>query len=164
MLDPRSRGRPKQIFQGLGVMLTESIRINCSFPACHSGSARYAICYIFYRPSMTLDLDRGSADLEIVLSCLFTSSRSHFPSTPIPLPSYLEALALAIVLYPDFAPQQAVEQYQPYLKANRCVTNNPHLTWSFPVKTGSLQVCGHRVGNISAGQAGNTPGQDIKEN
>ena len=44
-----------------------------------------------------------------------------------------------------------------YLEVNQPVLN-------MPIKTGCLQDLGHRVGNITAGQAGNTSRQDIKGN
>ena len=47
------------------------------------------------------------------------------------------------------------------MKGNLLVVN---LTWSLPIKAGSLQVFGHIVGCITAGQAGNTAGQDVKGN
>ena len=44
-------------------MFTESVRISCSFPSCHGGSAKYKKCLIFHWPTTTLYLDLGSTQL-----------------------------------------------------------------------------------------------------
>ena len=59
------------------------------------------------------------------------------------------------VYYMDITPQQAIEQYQN--NRNRPVVSKSDLTWSLPVKKGSFQVFGHRVGNIAARKAGIRP-------
>ena len=45
------------IFQGSGVMFTESVRVGCNFLVCHGGSAKYQTCLIFHRSSVTLHAD-----------------------------------------------------------------------------------------------------------
>ena len=48
-------------------MCTELDRIGCSFPACHSGWAKYQTCLILHQPSMTMYPDLGSTHLENIL-------------------------------------------------------------------------------------------------
>ena len=44
-------------------MFTESVRNDCSFPACCGGLAKYQTCLIFHRPSLTLYPDLSSSHL-----------------------------------------------------------------------------------------------------
>ena len=63
-------------------MFTESVRVGCSFLACHGESAKYQTCLIFHQPFQTLDPNYGSTHLSSSLpilpyhsqSCIITSS------------------------------------------------------------------------------------------
>ena len=82
-------------FRGLGVIFTESVRIDCSFLAYHGGSAKYQTCLVFHRPSPTLDPDLGSTHLVTVVVSVVVivcCCHSHFPFCHILLQSCLEAL------------------------------------------------------------------------
>ena len=55
--------------------------------------------------------------------------------------------------------RQAIRTNQPYLKGNYIVINIKDLTWTLHIKMRSFPVFNRRVGNISAGQVGNSNGQ-----
>ena len=57
--------------------------------------------------------------------CCYRLVGKHLPSCRIQVP-------------PSLTPQQAVEQHWLYLKGNMPVISNQDLTWSLPIKTGSL--------------------------
>ena len=141
-------------------MFTELVRISCSFGACRCESSKYQTCLIFHQPSTTLDPDCGSVYLVTILLYLSMACCKYFLFCPMLLPCCLEALSWPIMVpYLDTTSKQAVSRHkQLYLKGNRLAVNIHHLTWSLPIKTGSLR----RFGNISTGQAGNTPGQARK--
>ena len=84
----------------------------------------------------------GSTHLETVLYCLSTCCCSHFLSCPILLPYFLEALAG--LSYSSTRKSHSMK--------NQPVLSNQDLTWSLPIKMGSL-FC-RRVGFITAGQGG----------
>ena len=142
-------------------MFTESVNVSCSFPACHDGSAKYQTCFIFHRPSTTLYPDLGSAPWKLGLYGLSV--------TPPALP-YTETVLSGstsrpfVFKYLNTTSQQAVHANRRYLKGNITMNIITNLTWSLPVKSRSLQVFNHRVGNISAGQARKTSQHAINRN
>ena len=120
-------------------------------------------CLIFHRPCMNLYPDCFSAHLKTAMLWISTACLLHFPSCPFLLKSCLEKLPI-LVKYQDSTSLQAINTKQPYFKANRPFVNITDLTWTLPVKRGSRPVSNHRVGNISAGQAGNTYRQAVNTN
>ena len=141
-------------FEGRG-NVTYSVRIGCSFPACRGGSAKYQTYFIFDQPSWNLDPDPGSVHLVTVMchvSLQLVVDTSH-------IVQYCYHLVWKHL--PDC--HGSVTGHN-YTEGNWPFVKISDLTWSLLVKTRSLQVFGHRVGNISAGQAINTPGQAVNRN
>ena len=131
-------------------MLTESVRIGCSFQACCSRSAKYQRCLIFHRPSPTLYPDLGYPPRYRPVMGLY--SLSGKTSQPV------------VVKCIDTISRHHHRPYTQSFKGNRLVVNLTDLTWSFPVKTESLQAFNFRVSNISAGQAVYTSQPAINRN
>ena len=101
---------------------------------------------------------------QVNTKCLFfldvgrmpAASRENIQFHMVSYCSAIKICRLVLVKYQDSISKQAINTKQPYLNGNRHVVNITNLTWSLPVKTGSIPVFHHRVGYISAGQAGNT--------
>ena len=145
-------------------MFTESVRIGCSFLACCGGSAKYQHVWYFTDPYDSVSglwlCPPGNRSVVDLYSLLVT----------LPVLSYTVTVLSGstchpvVVKYQEFTSRQAVHTNRPYLKANRPVANITDLTWTLPVKTGSLLVFKNIVDNISEGQARNTNRQAINRN
>ena len=118
-------------FRGLGAMLMEWVGVSCRFLACHGGSAKYQICLIFHRPSLTLVPSHGSSQLE-----------------PSSLVSFVLLVTSNLVLYyyhlvwkhliacgPVSAHHSMAGHGRtiPTVQGNLLVANNPELIWSLPI-------------------------------
>ena len=135
------------IFQGLGAMFTESVRVGCNFLACLIGLTKYQTCLIFHQPSMILHPDCGFTHLETVLSWLSIACRLHFLSCPTLLLSCLEELPVlscpASVLGLQFQTDRPHEPTILESKVASCKHNQPDLETSCQdEKSHSLQLWG----------------------
>ena len=110
---------------------------------------KYQKCLIFHQLSTTLHPDCYSAHLETVLSWVSMACQLQFPSCPTLLTFCCGKLSVLSWLSTKIPPPDI---------------NITDLTWSLPIKSGSLPVFSRRVGNISAGQARNTYRQAVNRN
>ena len=144
-------------------MLTESVKIYCSFPACPGGAAKYQTFDISPTHPDSVSGPRlrppgncpvlslyGLSDTLSVLSCTVTvlTGRTSLP---------------VVVKYLNTTSRQALRTNPLYLKRNRPVVNISNLTWTLPIKTRSLPVFNHKVSYI-LGQAGNTSRKAVNRN
>ena len=90
--------------------------------------------------------------METVFPCLSTSCCSHFQTCPILLLSCRETLARLTYTSTQHHSMTSCRTTQAVLERELPLISKQDLTWSLPIKSGSLQTSGCRVGCITAGQ------------